>query len=131
MKSKIIIITVITSLIAYYSCQQKDNDLLNANVLDVKSELNILKLGVENEFYYSKNGKKELFTIRKDKVIIKTNSADDAKTLTKHEIFSYALAVGHVWVLATADPLKTNLNTIPCWQALQKTVAKSKLNVEF
>ena len=67
---------------------------------------------VEYDFYYTGVGEKEIFTIRKDKVIIKTDSEADAKALIENEIFQFAYTVGYTWVLATIDPKKTTLDDL-------------------
>ena len=66
----------------------------------------------ETDFYYTDKGETEFFNIRKDKVIIKTESAEDAKALCKHDVFLSAYDVAYIWVIATIDPSKTVLNDL-------------------
>jgi len=61
----------------------------------------------ETDFYYTETGEKEFLNIRKDKVIIKTESVENAKALCSQPVFISAYNVGF-WVLATIDPSKTN-----------------------
>ena len=63
------------------------------------------------DFFFNENGKVEYFKIRKDKVIIKTKSAEDAKVLISKDVFISAYNVGF-WVFSTIDPKKTNLNNL-------------------
>jgi len=63
------------------------------------------------DFYYSYTGEKEIFKIRKDKVIIKTASAESAKELCKYKFFISAHEHG-LWVLATIDPKKVKLENL-------------------
>ena len=66
----------------------------------------------EYGFIYTDEGKKEFFTIRKDKVIIKTDSEADAKALIENKVFIFAYDVAYVWVLATIDSKKTTLDDL-------------------
>ena len=64
------------------------------------------------DFFYSSNGEKECFKIRKDKVIIKCKTEADAKELTKQNVFITAYNVNYDMVIATIDPKKTNLENL-------------------
>jgi len=64
--------------------------------------------GEPYDFYYGDGGKKEILYIRKDKVIIKTESADYAKSLCNQSVFLSAYDVGF-WVFATINPKITKL----------------------
>lgn len=57
-----------------------------------------------DDFYYRDDGEKEYFKIRKDRVIIKTISAEKAKALCRQNIFLSAYDMSYIWVLATIDP---------------------------
>ena len=64
--------------------------------------------GKPYDFYYTDTGKKEVLKVRKDKVIIKAESADIAKTMCNESVFMSAYDVGF-WVIATINPKKTKL----------------------
>ena len=67
----------------------------------------------ENDnFFYSIQGEKVYLKVRKDKVIIKAESADEALKLQDNAVFLSAEAVPVYWVLATIDSLKTNLDDL-------------------
>jgi len=66
----------------------------------------------ENPFYYNDKGEKVLFSIKKDKVIIKVKSEAEAKVLAEHSVFLSAYNAAYVWVIASIDPLKTNLDDL-------------------
>ena len=65
------------------------------------------------DFFYNIRGEKEIFTITKDKVVIKCRSEAEARALTKHPVF---ISGYHVYVSqnlvygGTIDPEKTNLD---------------------
>ena len=65
----------------------------------------------ETDFFYTDKGEKEYFTIRKDKVILKTKSEVEAKTLYEEDAFTSAYNVGY-WVIGTIDPKKTKLDDL-------------------
>lgn len=107
MKFNILNHSVIALMLAIgsFSCMQNDFE-----VLEVEKENSMLKSHVESEaFYYKEDGNKECFKIRRDKVIIKTTSAEVAKILCKQENFVSAFNVGY-WILGSIDSLKTNLD---------------------
>ena len=89
----VLIFTVITS-----GCETSDNDFLP-------------EVEKETDFFYDNNGDKGVISIRKDKVIIKTKSEEDAKTLSSQTVFHSAYNVGF-WVFATINPSKTNLDAL-------------------
>ena len=66
----------------------------------------------DTDFYYTDKGEKENFTLRKDKVIIKTKSEEDAKALCKQDVFLSAFDVSYIWVIATIDSLKTKIDDL-------------------
>ena len=57
----------------------------------------------QSEFIYSTDGKKEYFKVRKDRVIIKTNSEMEARALSKQSIFVATRSFGQDMVIATID----------------------------
>jgi len=69
-------------------------------------------------FYYVNEGKKQFYSISKDKVILKTKSETDAKNLCKHPVFLGASDIKFThedidgWVIAIIDPQKTKLNDL-------------------
>jgi len=63
------------------------------------------------DFFYGENGKNEYFKITKNKVIIKTKSAEESEVLINQSTFISAYNVGF-WVFATIDPLKTQLEDL-------------------
>ena len=67
---------------------------------------------VENPYYFNDQGKKEIFTVRKDRVVIKTKSESDSKSLIEKNIFLEANGDGSHWVIATVDPSKTKLDDL-------------------
>ena len=66
--------------------------------------------GGEDFYCHSREGNKENFKIRKDRAIIKTRSAEDAKALCGQNIFLFASDVMYVWVIAVIDPSITTLD---------------------
>ena len=67
------------------------------------------------DFYYSSeapDGEKEYFSIRKERVIIKTKSETGAKTLSKQSVFRLAENFDSNMVIAEIDTLKTTLNNL-------------------
>ena len=68
--------------------------------------------GQPYDFYYGDEGKKEILYVRKDKVIIKAESADIAKALCDETVFSSAYDVSYYFVIATINPKKTKLGDI-------------------
>ncbi len=63
------------------------------------------------DFFYNDKGEKSYLKIRKDKLILKCTSAEDAKALTKEPFFTSAYDVGH-WVIGTIEPKKTKLDEL-------------------
>jgi len=64
-----------------------------------------------SDFFYYNEEKIEYFRVRTDKVVIKTNSVSDAKSLSKESVFTTAYDVDF-WVIATIDPKKTKINDL-------------------
>ncbi len=62
------------------------------------------------DFLYSEKGEKEYLKIRKDKMIIKTKSPEDAKALVKETVFYSAYDIYDNMVIATIDTLQTKLD---------------------
>ena len=71
-------------------------------------------LFAQTEFFYKENGDKLFFNIRKDKLIIKTQSVEDAKALCRQEFLLSAHDVKHVgqWVFADIDSSRTRLEDL-------------------
>ncbi|MDR0763069.1 MAG: S8 family peptidase [Bacteroidales bacterium] len=65
-------------------------------------------LFAQTDFFYSKDGKKEEFKIRKDKVLVKTKSLSDAKRISEQAIFRTAYNLNDERVIATIDTLKVD-----------------------
>jgi hypothetical protein len=65
----------------------------------------------DTDFYYNDKGEKEIFKIRKDKVIVKCKSETDVKALAVQSIFSFAYN-GGLWVTGSIDPKKTKLEDL-------------------
>ena len=63
------------------------------------------------DFFYGDEGKKEILSVRKDKVIIITETEVDAKALIEKSVFSQAYNTGER-VMATIDPKKTHLGDL-------------------
>ncbi|MDR2968477.1 MAG: hypothetical protein LBV32_02595 [Tannerellaceae bacterium] len=107
-KIPIIVLTTIT--IGFFSCTRdlEAPDVTNDGILTRGADI--------GEFFYTAyKGKKTFFNIRKDRVIIKTNSETEAKELCKQDVFLSdrpAYDVAYVWVLASIDPEKTNLDDL-------------------
>ena len=91
----------VTSMLFGFSCRQ----ITEKEDLDEKTDFFYVKEESGIEYY------KQEFTIRKDHVILKCKSADDAKAMTKQSIFSFALDIGF-WVLGGIDPKKTKLDEL-------------------
>jgi hypothetical protein len=66
----------------------------------------------ETDFFYTDAGEKEFFKVRKDKLVLKCQSADDAKALCKESVFLSAYDVNYVWVIGTINPQKTTLDDL-------------------
>jgi hypothetical protein len=64
------------------------------------------------ESYYSSSGVKEMLAIKNDRVIIKTKSVADAKTLAVNSVFRSTQNLGEGWVIASIDPKKTKLDVL-------------------
>jgi len=64
------------------------------------------------DFLYNGKGEKDYFNVRKDKVIIKTKSALEAKELTKQSIFHSASDINYDIVIATIDSTIVNLDDL-------------------
>ena len=69
-------------------------------------------LFAQSDFFYTDNGEKEYFTIRKDRVILKAKSETEAKTLTKQTFFLSARNVGNDMVIATIDTVEIRLENL-------------------
>jgi subtilisin family serine protease len=67
------------------------------------------RLFAQSDFYYTDKGEKETFKIRKDKVILKTRSADEAKALSKQSFFRSSYDA-HDWIIATIDTMQIKLD---------------------
>ena len=65
----------------------------------------------ETDFFYNVDGNRDVLSIRKDKVIVKTKSEGEAKALSSQTVFLSAYNVGF-WVFGTIDPSKTNLDKL-------------------
>ncbi len=63
------------------------------------------------DFFYTDKGEKEYFNVRKDKLILKCKSAEDAKALAKEPFFTSAYNL-YDWVIGTIDPKKTKLDNL-------------------
>ena len=110
MKKSIFIISAILLILAgsFSSCGKEDDE----NKYD---------------FFYTDNGEKETFTIRKDKVILKAKSEVEADALSKNAIFVSARTVDYDWVIATINPQKTKLDNL-----LQRTdVVSATYGLEY
>ena len=94
-----------------------------SNIMNVDDDENQTPMTDENpltedelydgsDFYYGDGGKEEYFKIRKDKIVIKTKSVEEAKALCKQDIFLRAYDVNGIWVLATIDPRQINLEDL-------------------
>jgi len=84
----------------------------NQTPLEDENSLTEDELYDGTDFFYTNAGNKEYFKIRKDKVIIKTKSAEDAKVLCQQNIFRLAECVSGIWVLATIDPRQIKLDDL-------------------
>ena len=62
-------------------------------------------------FRYNENGEKSYFNVRKDRVIIKTESREEAARLCKDDIFLSAYDAD-MWVIGAIDPQKTTINDL-------------------
>jgi hypothetical protein len=63
----------------------------------------------DNDFFYTDTGEKVFFKVRKDKLILKCPSKEEAKALCKESMFISAYDLNCVWVIGTVDPKRTNL----------------------
>ena len=61
-----------------------------------------------SEFYYTDTGSKENFTVRKDKVVVKTNSEAETKALMEQSVFLTPVYLAD-WLIATIDSSTTDL----------------------
>jgi len=66
----------------------------------------------QSDFFYTDKGEKETFKIRKDKMILKTKSATDAKVLSNQAIFRSAYDVSYDCVIATIDTFQIKLDDL-------------------
>ena len=64
------------------------------------------------DFYYSSDGEKISLKIRKDRVILKAISEDEAKTLSMQACFIMAYYVSDDWVIAAIDTSKMGLDEL-------------------
>jgi hypothetical protein len=79
------------------------------DVTDTSEENNPLNLPESPDYVKIRD---EILKIRKDRVIIKTESETDAVALSKHDVFLSAYDVSYLWVIATVDSLKTSLDDL-------------------
>ncbi len=66
----------------------------------------------EHPFFYTSEGKKEYFSIRKDQVILKAASAVDAEALCREDVFLSAKISRNQWIRASVDAKNTELDDL-------------------
>ncbi|MDR2962616.1 MAG: S8 family serine peptidase [Bacteroidales bacterium] len=67
-------------------------------------------LFAQSDFFYSANGERVVFTIKKDQMILKTNTKEGYQSLSKERGFRSVISVGDNIVLVSIDTLQTKLN---------------------
>ncbi|MDR1670891.1 MAG: S8 family serine peptidase [Alistipes sp.] len=91
------------------SCTQ---DFKETTVLQNVAAQGSTGISADVDFFYSGNGEKVSFNIRKDKVIIKAHSEAKAKELAQQPVFLSTHYIGDIWMLALIDPAKTTLDVL-------------------
>jgi subtilisin family serine protease len=111
-KLKYIIVTIALIFIGFSSCTE---DFKEDNVLSNVATRSLQETDFDLSFFYTGKDEKACFNIQKDRVIIKTTSAEEAKRLCKQDVFLSdrpAYDIAYIWVLASIDPEKTNLDDL-------------------
>ncbi len=111
MKNHILKITAILTLlgIGSFSCVQDFKEVGDSQDIATRSSSEIK---AEVDFLYADNGGKDYFNVRKDRVIIKTNSEVDAKQICELPLFISAQNVNFTWVIAKIDSQKTDIEDL-------------------
>lgn len=66
----------------------------------------------DTDFFYAYDGKKESFTVRRDRVIIKADSEAKVQELVGNPVFLSAYGMSYIWVIGTIDPSATDLEDL-------------------
>jgi len=69
-------------------------------------------MNAQTDFFYSINGERETFNVRKDRVVLKTNSEEGARAVSAQTVFRAARTVGYDMVIATIDSLSVTLENL-------------------
>jgi subtilisin family serine protease len=69
-------------------------------------------LFAQSDFFYSSNGEKEIFKIRKDKVILKSKSVTGMQKILQKTSISSAYSLGENMVIASIDTLAIRMDTL-------------------